>query len=586
MDAWLALARLNRRLGSSREAEHCARRMLSIAPSNVTALAEYGAALHCQGRLDEAIKHYEKALQLNDKNGEAHYFFANACLERGLLNQAIHHFYRTLAILPGHIEATNNLSALLTNYGKIEESLRLLNAALKVKPNSFHMLINLARSHLFVGNAAKALEILAEVVRLYPGSAEAGSKYLLCLNYLPQQSPERVYQEHLRWARNHTTNLPRYTGYGDRCQITRPIRIGYVSPDFKNHSVAYFVEPVLANHDRTRFSITCYADVATPDNTTKRLESLSDHWHSTHKLSDNELCEKIRSDSIDILVDLAGHTANNRLAVFARKPAPIAVTYLGYPNTTGLPAIDYRLTDTIADPPEAADKCHTEKLVRLPDGFLCYKPPADAPAASAAQRSNTDGVVFGSLNNLAKVSQELIRTWARILRSVDTSRLFIKSKATADPYTRSQLIHSFDNEGITRDRLSFGAFTRDRAAHLANYNRIDVALDTFPYNGTTTTCEALWMGTPVVTLCGKVHAQRVSASILSQLGLTELIAHSTAEYRDIAIGLAKDPTARMQMHADLRGTMLASPLCDAPRFTMNLENAYTSMWKEYCAHAT
>ena len=581
-DLWLSLASLNRSMGLYPETEQCARHVLSIQPCSDRALVEYGAALQCQGRTDEAVSAYKKALEFKPDSGEAHYFLAGACLERGLTEQAITHYRKTIEIYPAHIEALNNLSAILTGHGMIQESMELLERALKIKPNAYHMMINLARSHLLTGNSGKALEILRRVTRVYPNSAEAHSKYLLCVNYLPQPDPQNLYEEHRRWGEMHTKNLACYTRYENPIDPERPLRIAYLSPDLRAHSVAHFIEPVLAHHDRSRFLISCYADVENPDDTSQRLASLCDDWRWTAQLSNEQLCERIHNDRIDILVDLAGHTATNRLPAFARKPAPLAISYLGYPNTTGLGAIDYRLTDSIADPPEVADRYYTEKLVRLPNGFLCYQPPDNTPDTSTSSGRNCDGIVFGSFNNLAKITPEVIQVWSGILNKLNSSQLLLKNKAASDPYTRSRLIDLFLEHGVNQDRLVFLGHTEGCSEHLGMYKKIDIALDTFPYNGTTTTCEALWMGVPVVTLYGNVHASRVSASLLSRLELHDLITRSQEEYIGTAVNLASQPGLLTELRESLRNRMRYSSLCDAALITSDIENAYTQAWQTYC----
>ncbi|HED13374.1 MAG TPA: tetratricopeptide repeat protein, partial [Gammaproteobacteria bacterium] len=398
---WLSLAGLDRRLGRFREAEQRARHVLSTQPDNHSALVEYGAALQAQGRSDEAVVMYRKAIASNPDCSEAHYLLANACLEHGQADLAIEHYRKTIAIKPAHIEALNNLSAILTNRGEVQASMELLRLALKIQPNGYRMRINLARLHVHAGETDKAHKILKRVIHTHPDAAEAHSKYLLCTNYLPNPDPEMLYEEHRQWENRHTKKINHGTKYRNTTGTGRPLRIGYVSPDLRKHSVAYFMEPILTRHDKKRFNITCYADVENPDDTSRRLASLCENWNWTAKLSDEQLCEKIRGDRIDILVDLAGHTGNNRLMAFARKPAPVAASYLGYPNTTGLSAIDYRLTDSIADPPGIADKYYIEKLIRLDNGFLCYQPPGNAPDCARPSRLSRDGIVFGSFNNLA-----------------------------------------------------------------------------------------------------------------------------------------------------------------------------------------
>jgi predicted O-linked N-acetylglucosamine transferase (SPINDLY family) len=380
--------------------------------------------------------------------------------------------------------------------------------------------------------------------------------------------------------------VPTEHRHPDKADITtaipdRRLRIGYVSPDFRAHSVASFLEPVLARHDTDNFDVVCYAQVAHPDRTTERLRQLAGHWRDTCAQSDEQVANMIRQDRIDILVDLAGHTRNNRLTVFTHRPAPIQLTYLGYPNTTGLPQIDYRLTDALADPPEA-DALHTERLVRLPRGFLCYSAPQDAPAVSPLPATAVGHITFGSLNNLAKVNEQVVELWARVLHAVPGAQLLLKGKALCDQATAGRFVEMFARHRIPADRLRLASWAATRAQHLTTYAQVDIALDPFPYNGTTTTCEALWMGVPVVALAGDRHAARVGVSILTHVGLREFIATTPDDYVRTAAGLAADRARLVALRASLRRRMADSPLCDGAAFTRDIEATYRAMWETWC----
>jgi predicted O-linked N-acetylglucosamine transferase (SPINDLY family) len=320
-----------------------------------------------------------------------------------------------------------------------------------------------------------------------------------------------------------------------------------------------------------------------PDGRTQRLQAESDHWYSIAGKPDLEVAERIRKDQIDILVDLEGHTGENRLLVFAHKPAPVQVTWLGYPNTTGMRTIDYRLTDAVADPPGEADKFHSEKLFRLEHGFLCYLPDAAAPEAGPPPCLESGQLTFGSFNNLAKVTSEVVRVWAEILHRQPLSRLVLKSKPLADQACRERYLGLFAEQGIPADRLELLGWLPAPQNHLELYHRIDIGLDSFPYNGTTTTCEALWMGVPVVTLCGDRHAARVGASIMRQVGLEELVAHSEDEYIALAVALAQDRQRLLALRGSQRRKMRESRLLDKKLFAETLEDAYRRMWEEWCA---
>jgi len=327
----------------------------------------------------------------------------------------------------------------------------------------------------------------------------------------------------------------------------------------------------------------CYAEVTAPDATTERLKGLADGWLETVGMPDASLAERIQLDGIDILVDLAGHTAHNRLTVFARKPAPIQVTWLGYPNTTGLKAIDYRLVDAVTDPEEEADAWASETLIRLADGFLCYGAQHDAPEPAAPPCLATGTVTFGSFNNPAKLSAATLDTWAMLLARLPDARLLLKGGWFADPATCELFRDRLGSRGIVAERIELVPMLADTAAHLGLYDRIDIALDPFPYNGTTTTCDASWMGVPVITLRGDRHAGRVGASLLTQLGLTELIADSVEEYVEIAAALAVDQARLGELRRSLRPRLATSSLGDAAAFARKIESAYRAIWQRWCA---
>jgi protein O-GlcNAc transferase len=326
----------------------------------------------------------------------------------------------------------------------------------------------------------------------------------------------------------------------------------------------------------------CYAEVRAPDARTERFKGYADHWVSTVGMPDEAVAECIRRDGIDVLMDVAGHTANNRLPVFARKPAPVQMTWLGYPNTTGLQTIDYRLVDAVTDPEGEADALASEALVRLPGGFLCYDAPNDAPLPGPPPSLTTGVVTFGSFNNPAKMSASTLDAWAKLLTRIPLAHLLLKGKPFTDAAARALYLDRLDERGVAPERIELVGWLPDED-HLAHYGRVDVALDPFPYNGTTTTCEALWMGVPVVTLRGDRHVGRVGASLLTQIGMSNLIADSVEAYVETAVALAGDPARLSELRHSLRPRMAASPLCDAPAFARKIEHAHRTMWQRWCA---
>ena len=369
--------------------------------------------------------------------------------------------------------------------------------------------------------------------------------------------------------------------YSNLHDPNKRLRIGYLSSDFRAHSIAFFIEPLLIAHNRTNVEITCYANIGNPDPMTHRLRENADRWRNVWSLDDNELAGLIRNDGIDILVDLAGHTANNRLRVFATKPAPVQVTWLGYPNTTGLHEMDYRLTDEWADPTGTSDRLHTEKLIRLPHGFLCYYSLGDCPVSESPFATN-GYITFGCFNSSAKINSRILDTWCNLLTDVPNSRLLLKSKQLDSKYWQKSFFEAFKCRGIHSDRIEYRGHTSTLNEHLSTYSHVDIALDTYPYNGTTTSCEALWMGVPVVALAGDRHASRVSLSLLHQIGMDELIASTPDNYWQLAASLARDTDRLAKYRSTLRIRMSESPLTDAEGFARDIETAYRFMWRTWC----
>ncbi|MEL6765172.1 MAG: tetratricopeptide repeat protein, partial [Cyanobacteria bacterium J06607_6] len=478
-----------------------------------------------------------------------------------------------------------NLGTALRLQGQFSEAIAAYQQALRLNPNFAEAQNNLGNALKEQGKFSEAIAAYRQALQLNPSYVVAHSNLVFALNYSTDYAPAAIYREHQHWAASQAAALTRAMQPHD-CDRDpdRRLRIGYVSGDFKSHSVAYFLEPLLAAHDHRQFEIIGYANNQKVDDTTRRLQQLADGWRHIAALNDEQAAALIRQDKVDVLVDLSGHTKGNRLRVFAQKPAPLQVTYLGYPNTTGLGTIDYRLTDAWADP-EGADALHIEALVRLPHGFLCYQPWSESPDVSPSPALTAGHVTFGSFNNLAKVSPQVVAEWSAILAAVPDSRLIIKAKSLGDTGTQDYLYGLFQQHKIARDRIDLLGRIPSQAEHLALYSRVDIALDTFPYNGTTTTCESLWMGVPVITLAGPTHASRVGVSLLAAVGLSDLIATSVADYRQRAIALAGNLDQLQQLRVTMRDRMQAAPLTNASVITQSIEMAYRTMWHRFCDRA-
>jgi predicted O-linked N-acetylglucosamine transferase (SPINDLY family) len=475
------------------------------------------------------------------------------------------------------------MSIMHTEQGRIQEAIACCKKAQALRADFAESYNNLARTLKYSGRVHESIAWYEKSLALAPQTAFVHSNLLYALAYLEDVSPETVLRAHRDWAERHGATIARrFCDHPNRIDPRRRLQVGYVSPDFRQHPVATFIEPVLAGHDRSAVEVICFSDVRQKDAVTRRLRRLADQWFDTAGVTDLRLAEMIQAAGVDILVDLAGHTAGNRMPLFSLQPAPIQVTYLGYPNTTGLTTVDYRLTDAWADPPGLTEAWHTEELVRLDRGFLCYRPPEAAPEVGPLPLRNNGRVTFGSFNNLAKFNAGVAGLWAEVLKAVAGSRLVMKFKTLSDPAVRQTVIDVFAANGISSDRLSLHGFLPSIGDHFALYNRVDIALDTFPYNGTTTTCEALWMGVPVVALAGRTHAARVGVSILTGLGLSELVALSRADYVQTAAYLARDGRRLDGLRQNLRTRMQGASLMDGPGFTRRLERVYRTIWRRWC----
>lgn len=556
------------------------RQALALRPAYPAAHANLGNTLRRRARIDEAIQHFRAALALVPDYPDALANLAGALLNLpGGGAEAVELARRAVALNPAHGDAWNNLCAALQSQGRLDEALEAGQHAVAARQDYPLAWNNLGSAWQDRGRIADALQCYRRAVELDPSHAAAHSNFLFALNFLGGLDGTAVLAEHRNWAQRHGAVAHVAMRPLRPADAVRPLRIGYFSPDFRNHAVAWFIEPVLEAHDGANYETYCYAAVATPDETTGRLRGLARHWRDIAGLNDDEAAQLIHSDAIDILIDLAGHTAGGRLGLFARKPAPLQMTWLGYLNTSGLPEMDYRISDTVADPVEA-ERFHAEKLLRLPHAAWCYRPPADAPEPGALPLLRAGRITFAAFNNFAKTTPEMIALWGRILAAIPGSRLLVLAKDTSVAQRAFSAI--FEPLGIGGDRLEIRP-TCGFAEYLALHREVDIALDSYPYNGATTTCHALWMGVPVISLCGTYPpASRSGASLLAALDLGELCAATPEDYVGIAVSLAAKPDTLSELRTSLREKMRQSPLTDAARFTRALESAYRSAWESAC----
>lgn len=521
---------------------------MTIPCENNNILFNKAVSLRSQGLLVEAEDLLRKLLDADPRYLPALVELGNTLYSRGLMNDAAHHFQVVIEINPDLAVVHNNLGIIFQEQGLTDRAIAAYRRAIELDPS-----YNMAHSNL-----------------------------LRCLNFHPGMDNEHLFQAHQSFETLHGTCRRRDSSFSFAGRNPeKRLRIGYVSPDLGAHSVAYFVTALFPNHDRNRFEVYCYSDRNREDSTTERIKEGVDVWRKTSGMDDESLFKLIRNDSIDILVDLAGHTGGNRLTVFAMKPAPIQVTWLGYPNTTGLTAMDYRIVDEVTDPPGEADRYHTETLVRLPNGFLCFDPPDNSPAVTPLPMLRNGFVTFGCFNALAKITDEAIELWSRILNRVPGSRILLKNKCLFDESTREGLMARFSVRGISGERVMMTPYTLTTQEHLSCYRHLDISLDTFPYNGTTTTCESLWMGVPVIGPMGNRHAARVTASVLLRLGLDGLVARNVDECVDLAVNLAGRSDLLEMLRGGIRERMRTSRLCDGNGFAEEMQRAYLAVWNSF-----
>lgn len=536
-----ALAKLGRR----DEALDALRQAVRLRPDSVVALDNLAIELTEVGRLGEGAGCYQRLAQLRPESADAQ-FDAGTCFEQlGQLDEAVAALTRALTIDPGHVAALGTLGIVRMKQGLHDEALRLMRQSLSQ--------MKVAKLH---------------------------TNLCLLANYHPNLSGDEVLAIHREWERDYAPQPSSPVSHSNDRTPNRKLRIGYVSPDFKAHASSHFIEPLLAHHDRASVQVICYANVAKPDAITSAMKGRADEWRDTFGKDDDALEAMIRDDRIDILVDLAGHTADTRLAVFARRPAPLQVSMIGYPSTTGLSTIDYKISDPHVDPP-GAERFYSEKLLRLDGTFWCFAPVADAPPVDELPAKRNGFIMFGSANNVSKITPAALEAWARILNGVPGSRLRMQHSAFSSVEVRQRVADTFARYDIAADRVIVTGWARFKD-YLQLLRTFDLALDTFPFNGGTTTCQQLYLGVPCVTLAGERQVSRMGVTMLRALGLDDLIGDSIEQYVQKAIDLARHIDRLSEIRSNLRPTMLGSMLCDGPRYVQSLEDAYRKIWSDWC----
>jgi protein O-GlcNAc transferase len=573
------LGMLAAQVGQLDAAVELIRQAIRLKPDFAEAHNNLGNALKGKKQIDEAIASYRQAIRLKADYAEAYYNLGNALQYKQQLDEAIAALGQAVRLKPDLAEAHCNLGHALQSKRQPDEAIASLRQAIRLKPD-------FAEAHAILGNALKdtgqldeAIASYRQAIRLKPDYELAHGNLIYALHFHPDYDARMIYEEHRRWNQQHAEPLKRFIEpHANSRDPDRPLRIGYVSPDFREHPVGRFLLPLLAAHDPERFKIFCYSDVHRSDHITEIFRSHASQWRDTLGLTDERMAHLIREDQIDILVDLTMHAAMNRMLLFAHKPAPVQATYLAYCSTTGLDTMDYRLTDPHLDPAGINDDFYSEESIRLPETYWCYPLDDQSPDVSPLPALSAGEVTFGCLNNFCKVSPDALELWIQLLRAIPKSRLLLHAHEGSH---RQRVRDLLERQGIDPQRLTF-VDKVPLSEYFKLYEQIDIGLDPFPCNGGTTTCDALWMGVPVVTLAGQKAVGRGGVSVLRNVGLPELIAETPEQYVQIAADLAKDLPRLSELRRTLRPRMQASSLMDAPRFARNVEDAYRLMWQSWC----
>jgi protein O-GlcNAc transferase len=575
-DVYSQLGNVLLALGRSEQAVISYRQSISVEPGRAEVHCSLGVALKQLGRLEEAQSSYQQAIALRADFAEAYNNLGNVYLVQGKLPQAAADYRYAITLQPDFVDAQINLANVLYRQGELAEAEVYFRRITTLVPGLVEAHFNLGLTLQNQGRLEEAEVSYRKALSLRSDWPEGHSNLLLAMQYR-QELKKQDWQEALVAFDHACCKIPRFTHRSTPAK--KRLRIGYLSPDFRAHSCAWFFEPLLASHDREQFEVFCYANVPHPDIVSARLQVLAEHWHSVVGLDNAALAQLIQDHRIDILVDLAGHTSGNRLPACAHKPAPIQCSWLGFPGSTGLETIDYRLSDAWLTPCDTPEY-FSESVWNLPLAH-CYRPLVGTPDIGSLPALRQEWVTFGSFNNLSKVNPKTITLWAGVLQAVPNSRLLLKDVLADDPGMQQRLQEEFAAQGIPSERLIFLGQVLDFTQHLDHYNSVDIGLDTFPYNGATTTIEALWMGIPVISLVGQRTASRYGLSFLNAVGLEAFAVTSPEAYIQTARDLAMDRQSLARLRQGLRHRVATSPLCDEMGFARSIEQSYQQMWQRW-----
>ena len=602
--------------GNTKNALKLAQQTIALNGKDDACQSLIGTIYQKAGENEKAIPYFKKALEYGPNNIQYSYQLGMVYKILGRIEGALEQLQTALNINPNDITCLNEAGLLYIEIGENNKANDCLNKAHDLDPTNITTLINLAFHCFRYKLYNEAISFAEQVIKIDPEYSEAyylightlimsnfvekGIEYvqlalsksdintafrrrsiLMSYLYSDTYSNDQIFQEHRLWA-DKFLNYGTYSSKNHN-NPNKKLKIGFVSPDFREHSVISFLLPIFNNYNKKEFEYIGYSGVKCPDSVTAEIKDMLDSWRDISRLSSNEIAEQIKHDEVDIVIDLVGHTAGEFINAFALKPAPIQFTYLGYPFSTGLKNMDYRITDNYADPVKLTEHLHTEKLIRISPSFLCYQAiKQDVPIDSEPPFQHNDYITFGSFNNLNKLSNKTIALWAKILKNIPRSKLALKSSSNLPGLLKENVIAQFQMNGISLDRLTILEYNNQRIDHLAQYNKIDICLDTYPYNGTTTTFEALWMGVPVISLCGDGHPSRVGNSILQNIELPQLVASSDQQYIDRATDLANNLEQIQEFRTTLRNKLMSSVLTDAHHFSHEFDKVLREAWVQYC----
>jgi len=545
-------------------------------PSNIRILVNLGNVYRSQGQNEAAIEIYQKVIALDEGNAVAHNNLGLVLGAKNYDDKAISHFETAISLNPIISEPHINLANSYRRLGRFGDALEQTKKAVSLNPENDKALATYANLLGETGDVLQSIETYHDLLNLNPSNPTYHSNYLLSEQYQPNVSAESLYELHKVWGERHQQPQIKL-GPIDR-DPDRALKVGLLSPDFGSHPIGYFTQGLLES-PRDKISITCYSN-RVPDDLTDRLQSAADQWRDIRGLHDTPVIQQITTDKIDILFELSGHSSHNHLPLFARRPAPIQISWAGYVGTTGVSTMDYVMADK-HHVPEDEDAFYTETIIRMPDGYVSYAAPDYAPEVAELPFNKNSFITFGSFNNVVKINSEVLNLWAEIMRAVPNSQLFLKYRGIDDPVNRRRFETKIQAKGIAPERLRLEGSSPHKEL-LACYGEVDIALDTFPYSGGLTSCEALWMGVPVVTSYGNTFAGRHSSSHLRNVGLSEFVAKDANGYVDIAVQAALNTNALAILREALRPKMRASTLCDHSLFAANFEAAMRVTWQQFC----